>query len=160
MRIMDAIGALALEMPFDKITVSDVTRLANCNRTTFYYHFETIEAAKGAFMDSFFVQVPPDACLSAIERGGTLEEPAGTFDSLCTILALNQTGEIRRRVRDVAVKRARAALSSTKLDNVQIELRSVLIAEGAISMMAYRGNGGNVIELEELTKAATCFSLR
>lgn len=156
---MDAIGALALEMPFDKITVSDVTRLANCNRTTVYYHFETIEAAKGAFMDSFFAQVPPEACLSAIERGMALEETASTFDSLCIILALNQTGEIRRRVRDAAVERARVALSSAKLSNVQIELRSVLIAEGAISMMAYRGSCGNVIELEELAKAATCFSL-
>lgn len=158
-RILDAIGALALEMPFDKITVSDVTRLASCNRTTFYYHFETIEAAKNAFVDSFFEQVPPEACLSAIGQGQMPKGPTSAFDSLCTVLALNQTGEIRRRVRDVAIERARRALSSAGLSDVQVELRSVLLAEGALSLMAYRGKGGNVIELDELAKAAACYSL-
>lgn len=157
--IMDAIWLLALEMPFDKITVQGITQRAACNRTTFYYHFETIEDAKSAFIDSFFEQASTEACLSTIEGDGTAPEPPAVFDSMCTILALNQSGELRHRIKSTAVERARKALSSTKLSDVQIELRSVLAAEGALSMMAYRGAGENAIELGELAKARRCLRL-
>lgn len=141
------------------ITVQRITQRAACNRTTFYYHFETIEEAKSAFIDLLFEQASTEACLSTIEGDGMVSGPPAFFDSMCTILALNQSGELRRRIKSTAVERARKALSSTKLSDVQIELRSILAAEGALSMMAYRGAGENVIGLGELVKAGSCLRL-
>ena len=38
----DTLIELMSEKPFDKITVSELTKRCNLNRQTFYYHFETI----------------------------------------------------------------------------------------------------------------------
>ena len=48
----EAFVQLLAEKPYDKITVTDVTRRADLNRGTFYAHFSSIEALMNQLMDS------------------------------------------------------------------------------------------------------------
>lgn len=128
-----------------------------CNKTTFYYHFETFDSLKGQCIELFFQRTPPSTCLSVLASGGLRSDDLEMFDSLCTMLALNHAGEFRRTLHNAAADRARAILSETGLSDVQVNLRTELVADGILSIMAYRGRNGNQIEPSELAKAVACF---
>lgn len=42
--LSDALKKLMSQKAFSKITVSEIIRMCNVNRKTFYYHFEDIQA--------------------------------------------------------------------------------------------------------------------
>ena len=55
--IHNAIAELLHEKPLDKITVSDVVRHANINRSTFYAHYENIPAVLNSLLQQTFIPI-------------------------------------------------------------------------------------------------------
>lgn len=55
--IHNAIAELLHEKPLDKITVSDVVRRANINRSTFYAHYENIPAVLNSLLQQTFIPI-------------------------------------------------------------------------------------------------------
>lgn len=154
-RIVEAYGRLARCKPLSDITVASVCREAGCNRTTLYYHFETFDLVEQEFLDTLF-RVPPESCLDVLDGGDLNAQQKESFDTLCTMLALNPAGKFRECVRGVVAQRANGIFSEAGLDGVQLSLRSELVADGVLSVMAQRGKAGNAIDPRELAQALSC----
>ena len=154
-RIVEAYGRLALTKPLAGITVADVCCEAGCNRTTLYYHFETFDLVEQEFLDELF-QVPPESCLAVLDGAALSARQMQSFDALCTLLALNPAGDFRDRVRSVILERARGIFRDAGVTGTQLSLRSELVADGVLSVMAQRGRTGNAIEPRELARALSC----
>lgn len=53
----EALTLLIAEKPYDKITVSDITRRADLNRGTFYAHFDSVDQLMRQTMDDLTEKV-------------------------------------------------------------------------------------------------------
>ncbi len=70
-RIKDAFWALLEQNDLKDITVSMITSKANCNRGTFYYHFNSLEELVDAIItDELFINssVPRALFLSSLQK--------------------------------------------------------------------------------------------
>ena len=108
----EAFVQLLAEKPYDKITVTDVTRQADLNRGTFYAHFSSIEDLMNQLMDSLadtlsaLVEQVMD--LSFVENpmpvlqliGGFIEENLGLVQKLMESKSIATfTGPLKERIR-------------------------------------------------------------
>lgn len=108
----EAFVQLLAEKPYDKITVTDVTRRADLNRGTFYAHFSSIDALMNQLMDSLaetlsslveqvmdlsFVEDP----MPVLQQiGGFLKENLDLVQRLLESKSLSAfTGPLKERVR-------------------------------------------------------------
>ena len=154
-RIVEAYGKLAMQRPLDSVTVLDVCQEAGCNRTTLYYHFETFDQVKQSFLNALF-QSPPESCVDVLLGKAPGADQLASFDTLCTMLALNPAGDFRDHVHDIVAQRARMIFAGAGIEGVQLDLKSELVASGTLAVMAQRGKTGNRIDPRELTRALSC----
>ncbi|MCI9121357.1 MAG: TetR/AcrR family transcriptional regulator [Oscillibacter sp.] len=52
-KIYDALCLLAAGKPLDKVSISSLVAEAGMNRTSFYYHFDSVQAAVDSLIDDF-----------------------------------------------------------------------------------------------------------
>ena len=154
-RIVEAYGKLAMQKPLDGITVLDVCQEAGCNRTTLYYHFETFDQVKQSFLSALF-QSPPESCIDVLLGKAPGAAQLASFDTLCTMLALNLAGDFRNHIHGIVVQRARMIFAGTGIEGVQLDLKSEFVASGTLAVMAQRGKKGNCIDPSELTRTLLC----
>ncbi len=92
--LQEAFLQLLAEKPFDKITVSDVTRRAGLNRGTFYAHFDgmadLLEQMMAVFSKALFALVEQVIDLSFVENPLPVLDEIGDFVS-----------ENREQIRDI-----------------------------------------------------------
>lgn len=70
--LKEALVELLVESPYDRISVSDVTRRADLNRGTFYAHFDDMDDLLRSVLDDF---------AEAVSRIVNNADVAGTFEN-------------------------------------------------------------------------------
>jgi AcrR family transcriptional regulator len=86
----EALTLLIAEKPYDKITVTDITRRADLNRGTFYAHFQSVDQLMNQTMDDLTERL--SASLSPLVSGSFFQDPMPLLqrigDFVCDNLAL------------------------------------------------------------------------
>lgn len=77
-RIKDAFWSMLAEMPYDHITVHGLSRRANVNHNTFYYHFENIDDLAQKALECNMIPEIPSLILHGLQKG--------SFDQLVSLI--------------------------------------------------------------------------
>lgn len=88
----EALTLLIAEKPYDKITVSDITRRADLNRGTFYAHFDSVDQLMRQTMDDLTEKV--SASIDPLVTNSFFQDPMPFLrqisDFVCDNLALTR----------------------------------------------------------------------
>ena len=156
-RIMDAFSQMALQKPVQDITVSALCQAAGCNKTTFYYHFETF----AQLVEKYFELLDaPDLLKRAFGNllgsgAEALEEPDRSellrrYDVLCTLAALNKAGIMADTIHRVLREHAGSALRLNEHPDAKQEMLVEFATGGFMALLAYRGRTGNAVSFNSL----------
>ncbi len=159
-RMLDAFAQMAAHMPMSEITVAAVCRAAGCNKTTFYYHFATFDDLVGRYLDELDAENLLEHAFQVLMSQGAqglsereLARLSGRYDHLCTLMALNPQGTFARRMHQILRRRVTLALGVASAPTPRQEMLVEFVTGGVASLLAYRGNAGNSIELSQLVDA-------
>lgn len=93
-RIKDAFWQMYLERPLDKIGIKEVAAIAGCNRTTFYYHYATLESVLEEIETDVILTGGPEFLVNIMKRDGNLcellnyvEENESKIHKICHLLS-------------------------------------------------------------------------
>lgn len=156
-RIKDAFWEIYLELPFDKVTVKDICTRAGCNKTSFYYHFESAEHVLREIEDECMPVDAPVFAVEALRSNHHLSvereyfiSHGENFDRMCHLLGPKGDPAFAKRAKDIMVEKWCESLG---VDRGQLGDREKLLVEfvmgGTVSLLAARGEGRSV-ELQEL----------
>lgn len=158
-RIRDAFWALYLERPLGKVTVKEICALARCNKTTFYYHYQSIEEVLRELEDACMPKDAPNMVVELL-RQGERKFPLGEylshygerFDVLCHLLSSRGDPTFARRVKDTMSRQWCQAFS---IDYDSLSSHDRLLIEfamgGTTSLFASYGDG-RVFDFNELVE--------
>lgn len=154
-RIVAAFGELALEYPVPDITVRAVCAAAHCNKTTFYYHFETFEALWDAYLETSRIHEYSFELLTlTMERGW--KNVGGEWlwyiehwlDNFCLLVAHNKDNAFGAKIA-CYLRRALVRIYGFSQDETDEQALMVEFTLGGImGVYAYRGRTGNRIPLD------------
>ncbi|MBQ0071272.1 MAG: TetR family transcriptional regulator [Spirochaetales bacterium] len=82
--IREALLALMLEKPFDKITITDIVRKADINRGTFYAHFKNTNEVLSSISVSIVQEI--GSALSSIDPGTILSDPVPFLEGISSFI--------------------------------------------------------------------------
>ncbi len=164
--ICDALGELMEEKPLDKITVTDVVKRADINRSTFYAHYENVSDVIDQQMKAA-CQTIRDAVSRRSTEPGETPDPSIILEHLQKLLESNITFYTRILSSEISTKSIeslRQFFASFMLENDRIyqskehENYAVVVscASGCVAAMYQDWFLGKLdITLDELTKKAT-----
>lgn len=87
--LKEALVELLVESPYDRISVSDVTRRADLNRGTFYAHFDDMDDLLRSVLDDFAEAV--SRIVNNADVAGTFENPMPLLEKIGSYLEQNRT---------------------------------------------------------------------
>lgn len=73
-RIKEAFWMLYTEKPIEQIGIKEIAALAGCNRTTFYYHYDNINAVLDEIESDVVLKDGPQLFMNIINTEGNLNE--------------------------------------------------------------------------------------
>ena len=159
-RIMSAFASMAERMPVTGITVSAICSLAGCNKSTFYYHFETFEDLVDSYLDHMELERISEYAVKKLLDGGlesfdarerkTLKEG---FGLLCHLSALNQSGIMAEKLRQAIYGHVNRVLEGESLDATRTQLIVEFASGGFWSLLAYLGRQEGTVSLDEAVHA-------
>jgi AcrR family transcriptional regulator len=160
-QLITAFLSLARKMPIDKITVKMVTDAVGCNKTTFYYHFETIEDLYRAAIDQAGIYETTHMVVEKVLNGdwvkgtfGPDEHTIGLLDQLCTLVYLNAGGRSRELI-DTFITSSAARALGVDPETADEQMRTLLAftSGGIYGALHYRGQMNNSIPVDEFCDA-------
>lgn len=158
-----ALAELLHENPLDKITVSDVVRKANINRSTFYAHYQSIPDVINSLIDQTFDRIrdvfqkkhPAEQTPSIIlkEIQALLEQDLDFYQVIMTSSAASM---VQERIAGIVLEYL-SHYGETILSDKRNEMDILLIfcAGGLIRLYQSWFTGKLTISLDELTEIAT-----
>jgi len=160
--IHNAVAELLHEKSLEKITVSDVVRRANINRSTFYAHYENIPSVLTSLLQQTFIPIinilseesiplekAPRIILKNVQT--LLESDLQFYKKLMTS---NISSSFQEHLAEVVLEYLHTHASSThKIDDV-ISLNIRYCTGGLMNLYKDWFNGRMQISLEELTNFA------
>lgn len=160
-QIIEAFLRFAGEIPIDKITVRMLTDAVGCNKTTFYYHFETIDDLHRQAFEHMDIDEASRFVVGKVLGGewvdGAIDADERTvelFDKLCTLAFLNGAGHGRELVEDLVRERTAHALGvGPRESDVQAHTLFVFASGGIYEALRYRGSTGNAVPVAEFCSA-------
>lgn len=160
--IHNAIAELLHEKPLDKITVSDVVRRANINRSTFYAHYENIPAVLNSVLQQTFAPI-----INVLSEGSSpmeetpriilkniqvlLESDMQFYQKLMTS---NVSSYLQEHIAELVLEHLNTHASSSQKISGTDFLNISFCAGGLISLYKDWFNGRLQITLEDLTDFA------
>lgn len=160
-QLLDKFIELAARMPLDKITVRMLVESVGCNKTTFYYHFETVESLYEEAFERMDVEGSANAVVHEVineNRGSNSpwDNPrmVRVLDWLCTFASLNGSGRGRRYLDGLILDATSHALGvDPESSGVQERTLLAFTAGGVGEALRFRGSTGNSIPAEEFFRA-------
>jgi AcrR family transcriptional regulator len=158
-RIVSAFSGLARNMPMSEITVSHVCREAHCNKTTFYYYFDTFDDLKREVIDSILSGFTPENALDGFyernlfegERG---EELLRKLDLASGIARQNPDGIVSREMSALVSRRMEQAIGKPREQlSPKNRIRFDFLVSGALGIILKYRTEPDGISLEELIEA-------
>ncbi len=158
-----ALAELLHENPLDKITVSDVVRKANINRSTFYAHYQSIPDVINSLIDQTFDRIrdvfqkkhPAEQTPSIIlkEIQSLLEQDLDFYQVIMTSSAASM---VQERIAEIVLEYLWQYGETVLLDKrKEAEIPLTFCAGGLIRLYQSWFMGKLSISLDELTQCAT-----
>ena len=151
---------LATQMPVDQISVRLIVDSVGCNKTTFYYHFRTLESLSDAALGAMGI----DGSVRLVVRRMVGErrdaqpvtdesQLAESLDRLCTFASLNEGG-LGRKYLDGLLAQATAEALGVDPDKAGNRVRTLLaFAVGGVGeALRFRGSTSNSIPAAEFMR--------
>lgn len=160
-QIIAAFLELSRKVPIDKITVKMVVDAVGCNKTTFYYHFNYIEDLYRSALDQSGIGQTTHTVIDKVLNGDWVQDVSDAdshevemLDQLCTLAALNATGQGRERITSFVSAAISRALD-VDLDSADYQTHVLLsfLTGGVIDALRYRGQTGNAVPVGEFCHA-------
>lgn len=154
----DAFWKLLRERSFNQISVSEIIRRVGCNRTTFYYYFESIEdMAKRVIEEAIPADIPAlaEACFEGTLSFVELDDRSrASIERLCLVIGKGGTPKLVEQV-----KRALKAawIEKFDLDCRQLDVSCVLefMAGGVVGILGHVGSGTDDWPLDQCMRAVS-----
>lgn len=147
-RIERAFLSLMDEMPLHKISVKLLCERAGCNKTTFYYHFESADAVLAAIEEACIPRNVPHEALSAMETDpeGHLFAPFDTsnphFSTFCKLLGPKGDPSFAPRVKQAMYEEWCLTLGIDPHDvSPYNRMFTMLVLGGSLGLYADRADG-------------------
>lgn len=153
---------LATQMPVDQISVRLIVDSVGCNKTTFYYHFRTLESlsdtALGAMGIDGAVHVVVERMVGERREAQPVTDEsqlAESLDRLCVFASLNESGRGRTYLNGLLAQATAEALGVDP-DAAGNRSRTLLAftAGGVGEALRFRGSTSNSIPAAEFMRAA------
>ena len=163
-RILEAFGSLAREVSVPDITVGAVCSKAGCNKTTFYYHFDTFDDMLDAYLESMDITGISENLIGRLVGGGDValddadrQIVAEGFDLMCELAALNPDGPMHAKLLILMREHAGAALGADgRRDGAAHDPFAEMLAEftagGFLALFAYRGRNAGLLDFEHMAR--------
>jgi AcrR family transcriptional regulator len=119
--IKHAFMQLAMDKQYNKITIKDITEQAKVNRTTFYLHYDGVEAVILDIEKDFKKEI--DECISDIDSNNIYDSLFQNFSKLTKIL--NTTPNTKEFI-----------LNSTYSNNMLARLKEILVERSIQTILA------------------------
>jgi AcrR family transcriptional regulator len=119
--IKHAFMQLAMDKQYNKITIKDITEQAKVNRTTFYLHYDGVEAVILDIEKDFKKEI--DECISDIDSNNIYDSLFQNFSKLTKIL--NTTPNTKEFI-----------LNSTYSNNMLARLKEILVERSLQTILA------------------------
>lgn len=148
-RIKDAFWQLYQEKNLDNIGVKEIAALAGCNRTTFYYHYENIEAVLDEIENDAILTGAPQFLIDIMRTDGNHQElityakdNEEKIYKICHLLSSKGDPAFARKMKEAMLEEWRKALalkgkSISKKTKIMLEYFMV----GSLSLMGSLGDG-------------------
>lgn len=145
-QLREALFKTMQEKPLSKITVSDLCKLANINRTTFYYHYKKVTDILADIEDQMESELRTYLGSAKLEIGGDsqVEFYAGIFTyiqrhaNVCKFILNSSNGlDFLEKVLDLARTKVFADISKSVTDGTtaRIEYYYTFVSNGIIGMI-------------------------
>ena len=141
----DGIG----DMPFHKLTVTEVIRRAGLNRNSFYYHFECIDDMAEKVVEETLMRDLPGILVSELNNGSHstvdfLLSDKGLrerFDHVCLLAGKNSSPQLQEMLKTAIADNWKSFLS---IETGKLSHEDRLVFEfclgGVLSLLAYRAD--------------------
>ena len=161
-RILEAFGSLARGLPVPAITVGAVCSKAGCNKTTFYYHYDTFDDMLDAYLESMDVTGVSKGFIDRLVGGGGValdeterQKVSEGFDLMCGLAALNPDGPMHAKLIGLMREHAMTALNACggpcgSAPDPFVEMLSEFTAGGFLALIAYRGRNAESLDFEQM----------
>lgn len=142
-RIKDAFWQLYQKKPLDNIGVKEIAALAGCNRTTFYYHYENIDAVLDEIENDVIFTGGPQFLVDIMRTDGNFQElmtyakdNEGKIYRICHLLSSKGDPAFARKMKAAMLEEWRKALG-LKGKSIPKETRIMLeyFMGGSLSLM-------------------------
>lgn len=151
---------LATRMPLDQISVRLLVDSVGCNKTTFYYHFETLESLCDTALGAMGIDGSARLVVRRMMGEGREAQPiaddlqlAQSLDRLCAFALLNESGRGRAYLNGLLTQATAEALDVDP-DAAGNRARTLLAfaAGGVGEALRLRGSTGNSIPAGEFIR--------
>ncbi|MGI6230248.1 MAG: TetR/AcrR family transcriptional regulator [Tractidigestivibacter sp.] len=156
-QMIEAFIRLSRKVPIDEITVKMVVDAVGCNKTTFYYHFNYIEDLRQAAIEQSGIGRTTHAVIEKVLSGDWVQDVSAAdspevkmLDQLCSLVALNATGQGREHITAfISSALARALDVDPDSTDYQTNVLLSFMTGGVCDALRYRGQTGNAIPVDE-----------
>ncbi|MGI6218174.1 MAG: TetR/AcrR family transcriptional regulator [Coriobacteriales bacterium] len=160
-QIIDVFLDLSRKVPIDEITVKMIVDTVGCNKTTFYYHFNFIEDLYKSALEKSGIGQTAHTVIDKVLSGDWVQDVTDAdshevemLDQLCTLTALNATGQGRERIASfLGTAIARALDVDPDFADYQTQVLLSFLTGGVCDALRYRGQTGNAVPVDEFCHA-------
>ncbi len=154
-KLKDAFVELYTKKGMSGITVNAVTKIAGCNRCTFYNHYETLQSILAEIEDEIieeFKQVPVDIHLDDTKKSASVfsqivERIDQYGDAVYCLLGKNGDPAFRQRLKETA--KSSFSQVSDKLDEEQLAFLQSYVMSSLLGLIEYWHESGKKYSTEE-----------
>lgn len=153
--LVEAFSELLAEEPFEKITVTDVTRRAGLNRGTFYAHFDSMQDLGQYLVDTIMGKLLK--IIDAASDGDFVEHPESVIglvhdhlmqeaSILKTLAAIEQVDVFLRSMKEEAIERMLSSAAVDEDEQVAMRMEVAYVVGGLTDLYHgwLRGDFGDV----------------
>lgn len=160
-RIEESLLELLEVFPIDEITVSMIVVRAKCNRGSFYYHFQDIDALVSSAIERYFPAKIPQILLSwfngadaSVDDALNLPQFKREIDILCRLVGPHSSLAIIAMVKQRFQEAWLDALDMNVADISQdMRILFEFLMNGVVGIMSYRANGNMHLEIKQRFEA-------
>lgn len=156
-RIEESFIKLVQEVPLEQISIISLTEEANCNRSTFYYHYEDIYDLLDKVIDRNSPKSIPKVLLTCFFKGGnlsiinnTVRKEQEKIDKLCILLNSNASAITSKKVKH-SIMETWAHTLGTDIPSLNGNTRLLFEfgISGILAILAYRAETGMQFAVED-----------
>lgn len=160
-RIEDAFWELLEEMPYDEITLAAITRKANVNHNTLYYHFAGIDDLVMQLVEDNLVAELPlrvmNGSFGAKEAEVAMKgdpDLRRRFHRICLMVSPNSPSWLVRHVRDSVMGLWLQSAGISSMDDLtkDEQMRLSFIMNGILGLLGEYGSNGDLSAFSNFVK--------